>query len=130
MTALLRAYLALFVLVAVLVASSIGAPAAEFRSGAMVQVKPNSIWFENAALLTKWQQLKKSGDKAALESFQEQKLRQRDAWQFIYQQTVKVLGHEPKQHRVHVEMQGPGRMEGTKWFLDPDVFVPGRAAKP
>ena len=71
-----------------------------------LETLPSSLSKE---LKRKWQQLKKSGDKAALESFQEQKLRQRDAWQFIYQQTVKVLGHEPKQHRVHVEMQGPGR---------------------
>ena len=126
MMALMRVVLALLAL-AFCAASS---PAAEFREGAMMQVKPNSIWFEDAALLTKWQQLKKSGDKAALSSYEEQKLRQRDAWQFISQLTVKVLGHQPKTRQVNVEMQGPGRMEGTKWFLDADALVPGRTAKP
>ena len=126
MTASMRGGLALLVLVI----CGVGAPAAEFRKGAMMQVKANSIWFEDSALLRTWQRLKKSGDKSALESFQEGKLRQRDAWQFIYRLTVKVVGHNPKTRQVYVEMQGPGRMEGTNWFLDSDALMRGPAAKP
>ena len=130
MTVLLRAYLALFVLVAFLAASSIGAPAAEFRSGAMVQVKPNSIWFENAALLTKWQQLKKSGDTAALASYEGQVLSQRDAWQFRNPLTIKVMIHRPKQSQVNVEMRTAGRMFGSRWSLGTDALVQAPAATP
>jgi hypothetical protein len=119
MTASMRVVLALLVLVA----SSVSSLAGEIRKGATMQVKPNSIWFEDSALLTKWQQLKKSGDAAALASYQEQVLSQRDAWQFINQLTVKVLSHKPKQSQVNVEMQGPGRLVGTKWFLDAGALV-------
>ena len=48
-----------------------------------MQVKPNSIWFEDTAKLTRWQQLKKSGNAAALTSYQDQALSKRDAWQFL-----------------------------------------------
>ena len=29
----------------------------------------------------------------------------------------------PKTRQVDVEMQGPGRMEGTNWFLDSDALM-------
>ena len=50
-------------------AIALGAPvsAAELRKGAVVQVKPNAIWFEEAKNLTRWQDLKTAGDAAALD---------------------------------------------------------------
>ena len=48
-----------------------------------MQVRANSVWFQDETNLTHWQQLKKSGDTSALTSFQEQVLSQRDAWQFV-----------------------------------------------
>jgi hypothetical protein len=50
-----------------------------------MQVKPNSIWFQDVAMLTHWQRLKKSGDAAALASYQDSALSHRDAWQFTNQ---------------------------------------------
>jgi hypothetical protein len=45
-------------------------------------------------------------------------LSQREAWQFIDQLTVKVLGYERRKNQVKVEMKTPGRLLGSTWFLD------------
>ena len=95
-----------------------------------MQVKPNSIWFKDTAMLARWQELKKNGDTAALASYEGQVLSQRDAWQFVNPLTVKVMIHRPKQSQVNVEMQTKGRMLGSRWSLDADALVQGPAAKP
>jgi hypothetical protein len=110
----MRAVLALFVLLALNAASF----AAEIRRGATMQVKPNSIWFEDTAKLTRWQQLKKSGDAAALASYQDSALSKREAWQFMSPLAVKVLSYQPRNNQVRVEMTAPGRLLGTTWSLD------------
>jgi hypothetical protein len=115
----MRAYLALFVLLA----ASAGCLAGEIRKGATMQVKPNSIWFEETADLTHWQLLKKSGDAAALASFLDDKLHARDAWQFIKPLTVKVLKFAPETNQVTVEMKTEGRFAGTTWVLEADALV-------
>ena len=92
--------------------------AGEIRNGTTAQVKPNSIWFEEAAKLAHWQQLKKSGDAAALKSYEDDVLSHREAWQFLNPLAVKILDHEPGKNRVKVEMKTPGRLVGTTWFLD------------
>jgi hypothetical protein len=97
--------------------------AGEIRTGATMQVKPNSIWFQDAAQLTRWQQLKKGGDLKALASYQDKVLSNRDAWQFINELTVKILGYERGKNQVNVEMKTEGRMLGTKWLLDADALV-------
>jgi hypothetical protein len=86
-------------------------------------VKPNSIWFQDTAMLTHWQKLKKSGNKAALNSYQEQKLHNRDAWQFLSPVEVKILGRTPKTHQVSVETLSEGRMQGTQWVLDTGTLM-------
>jgi hypothetical protein len=101
-----------------------GCLAAEIREGDTLEVKANSIWFQDAAQLTRWQQLKKSGDRKALAAYEKDVLRTRDAWQFINQLTVKVLGYKPADNQVNVEMKTEGRMLGTTWFLDPATLVP------
>lgn len=126
MTALIRAQLALLVLVAL----SFGALAAEIRVGATVRVKPDSIWFEETANLTHWQKLKKGRNRAALAAYQDQKLRSRDAWQFLYPMEVKVLGYEPKTNQVSVEMLTEGRFLGTQWVLDAGTLMQKRDARP
>lgn len=65
--------------------------AGEIRKGAVMQVKANSIWFQDTAMLTHWQQLKKNGDAAALEAFEHKALGDRDAWQFILPINVKIF---------------------------------------
>ena len=47
-----------------------------------IQVPPDRIWFEELDKLKRWQELKKSGDAKALDTFQEEALGERDAWQF------------------------------------------------
>jgi hypothetical protein len=126
MTALIRAYLALLVLLT----GSAGSVAAEIRVGSTMTVKANSIWFQGTAILTHWQRLRKSGSKAALASYQEQKLRARDAWQFLSPLDVKILGHTPETHQVSVEMLTEGRMQGTEWVLDAGTLMLKRLAKP
>ena len=115
----MRAYLTLLVLVVL----GIGSFAGEIRKGATMEVKPNSIWFQEAAGLSHWQELKKSGDAAALASYQDKVLSHRDAWQFLNQLTVKILSYEPRKNQVNVEMKTPGRMLGSKWLLDANALV-------
>jgi hypothetical protein len=88
-----------------------------------MQVKPNSIWFQDAAKLARWQQLQKSGDSKGLASYQNDVLSHRDAWQFTKPLTVKILSYEPGKKQVNVEMKTPGRMLGSKWLLDTDALV-------
>jgi len=123
MTALIRAYVALLVLLA----GSVGALAVEIRIGSTMTVKPNSIWFQDEAMLTHWQKLRKSGNKAALNSYQEQKLHVRDAWQFLSSVDVKVLGYTPRTNQVSVETLSEGRMQGTHWVLDAGTLMQKRA---
>ena len=77
-----RSHAAAMLALLILLMLGVGCFAAEIRKGATVQVKPDSIWFEDAAKLTRWQELKKGGDAAALASYQEDALSERDAWQF------------------------------------------------
>ncbi len=103
-------------------ALGIGALAGEIQTGATLEVKPNSIWFEDADKLAKWQQTRKSGDFKAFASYQDQILSEREAWQFINPLTVKVLGFEPGKNQVKVEMTTPGRLLGSTWFLDDEAL--------
>ena len=115
-------------LVALLMLFALGAPvsAAELRKGAVVQVKPNAIWFEEAKNLTRWQELKTSGDAAALGKYEDDMRAERDAWTFVNRLTVKVLAVDPARRQVHVEMMTRGRMHGTRWFLDTGTIVSRR----
>jgi hypothetical protein len=61
-----------------------------------MRVKPNSIWFEEAAQLARWQAARKRGNAKAFAAYQAKVLRQREAWQFIYELPVKILRYEPK----------------------------------
>ena len=88
-----------------------------------MQVKANSVWFQDEANLTHWQQLRKSGDTSALASFQEQVLSSRDAWQFVNPLTVKVLRYELAKKQVKVEMTSPGRMRGSTWWLEAEAVT-------
>ena len=106
-----------------LLALAIASLAGEIRNGATMEVKANSIWFQEVKDLTRWQQLKKSGKSDALANYQEKLLSNRDAWQFIKPLTVKVVSYDAAEHQVNVEMQTAGRMQGTKWFLDADALV-------
>ncbi len=103
-------------------ALSIGSLAGEIQNGATLEVKPNSIWFEDADKLAKWQQTRNSGDSRAFASYQDQILSEREAWQFVNPLTVKVLGFEPGKSQVKVEMTTPGRLLGSTWFLDDEAL--------
>jgi hypothetical protein len=114
----MRAFFALMFLAA----SIAGAFAAEFRKGAIMAVKPNSVWFEEAAKLTDWQQKRKSSGGAAFANYQRSLLSAREAWQFINPQTVKVLGYERRSNQVTVELKSSGRLQGSTWVLDAGAF--------
>lgn len=109
---------------------STGSIADEIRKGATVQVKANSIWFQDLSKLAHWQELKKGGNSAALASYQGEVLSQRDAWQFISALTVKILRYKPRSNQVNVEMTESGRLEGTEWWLDADALVQSRTICP
>jgi hypothetical protein len=114
--------LRLFAVVIVLATLASACLAGEIRKGATVQVKADSIWFEEVEKFTRWQALKKNGDAKVLAAYQEEALRRRDAWQFIKPLTVKVLAVTPKANRVEVEMMTEGRLQGSRWLLDVDAI--------
>jgi hypothetical protein len=108
---------------AALLASSIGCLAGGITPGATMQVRPNSIWFDQAGQLARWQKVKKSGDAAALASYQDKLLGQRDAWQFIYALSVKVLGYDAKNRQIHVRMLTEGRFAGLDFYVAADALA-------
>jgi hypothetical protein len=101
-----------------------GCLAADIKPGATVQVKPNSIWFDEADQLAKWHALKKNGDAAALAAYEDQQLHQRNAWQLINPLSATVLDYDAKNAEVHVRMLSEGRFKGTEFYLDPDAIAP------
>ena len=105
------------VLLALIVAAN-SAVAGDIRKGAVMQVKPDTIYFEQAADLTQWQTLKKAGDAAALTAFETEKLGSRDAWQLSYPHQVKILGYEPKSNQANVQIETTGRFEGLSYMID------------
>ncbi len=98
--------------------------AGEIRTGAAMQVKANSIWFEEDAAekLAAWQ-AKKRGSAKAFAAYQKRMLSEREAWQFINEQPVLILSYEPEKNRVKVEMTGEGRLKDSTWFVDPAAIV-------
>jgi hypothetical protein len=116
----MRALLSLSLLLAL----GLAAFAGSIEKGATMQVKANSIWFQDQAKLAHWQQLKNKGDTISLAAYEEKVLGNRDAWQFTNPLTVKILGYDQAKHQVRVEMTTEGRMQGTDWLLDPDALAP------
>jgi hypothetical protein len=96
----------------------VGLRAAGIRTGATVEVRANSIWFQQAGQLARWQELKNAGNSQARESYEHEVLADRDAWQFINPLSVEILGYDAAENRVRVRMKTPGRMLGTEWLLD------------
>lgn len=101
-----------------LIALAVGSVAAELRPGAWVEVKANSMWFEDAAKLARWQQLKQAGDASEFAAYEKQVLGTREAWQFTKPLAVKILGVETSTRQVSVEMMSEGRLQGSTWVLD------------
>ena len=115
----MRALLALLFLAV----SGAGSFAAEISKGAIMVVKPNSLWFEDAAKLTEWQHLRKSSGTVAFMSYQRNILSGRQAWQFINPRSVKILGYERRKNQITVEMKSEGRLQGSTWFLDASALA-------
>lgn len=114
----MRPLLTLFVLAALATASLAG----DIRNNATAQIKPNSIWFEDADQLARWQE-KKRGDPATFGAYQENILHERAAWQFINPLEVRILRYESAKNRAYVQMTGEGRLRDSKWFVDPEALV-------
>jgi hypothetical protein len=110
-------------ILSLVLALAIASLAGDIRKGATMEVRANLVWFQEVKDLTRWQQLKKSGNSKALADYQEKLLSNRDAWQFSNPLTVKVVSYDADRHQVKVEMETPGRMQGTTWFLDSDALV-------
>jgi len=107
----------------VLVISASSAFAIDIHAGATMHVKPNSIWFQDDVNLTHWQGLMKAGDTKGAAAYADEICAQRDAWQFVNQLTVGIVSYDSANNRVNVELQDPGRFQGTKWMVDPSVLV-------
>jgi hypothetical protein len=96
--------------------------AADIQKGATMQVKANSMWFQDLALFSHWQKLKKDHS-PELASYESKKLNSRDAWSFTIPQTVKVLRFDAAANRVKVEMETESRMKGSIWWLDASALM-------
>jgi hypothetical protein len=92
----------------------------QFRVGARMQVKENSMCFQTDIDLTVWQRFGKVVTSAVMESYRNVVLGSRQAWQFTNIQAVKILSYWPEWHQVHVEMLIPGKVKwtGSRWWLD------------
>ncbi len=91
---------------------------AEIRVGAIMEVKANSIWFEEDTKLDEWQKKRKAGDAKAFGAYQKELLEEREAWQFIRPLKVRIISYNQGRKRVYVEMLSKGRFEGVNWFID------------
>jgi hypothetical protein len=110
MSACFRTLLALGIL-------SLSAWAADIHKGATMQVKADSIWFQDGPRLSHWQKLKKDHS-PELASYQEKELGSRNAWQFTKPLSVEILGYDVASNQVKVELETEGRMKGSVWWLD------------
>ncbi len=106
----------------ILASLTMSCAAQDIRPGQTMKVKPNSIWFQDQAQLDRWQQLRTSGDDAALQSYQHELLSSRDAWQFINEMTVRVIKYNAAKHQADVKMTTPGRMLGSTWIVEADAI--------
>jgi hypothetical protein len=118
-----RTLLALLMVLLLAAAPGSAVFAGEIHVGATFQVQANSIWFQDAHQLTEWQALEAKGDAGALTTFEDNVLAARDAWRFTAPLDVKVLAYDPGTHQVQVEMETPGRMLGTDWFINEDALI-------
>jgi hypothetical protein len=103
-------------------AAAMADPASSIAVGTTVTVRANSIWFQQREMLSRWQQLKRSGSVEDVADYEHEVLGQREAWQFTNPLTVKVIGYDAEHGQANIEMQTPGRMQGTTWFVDAGVI--------
>ena len=96
---------------------TLSAWAADIQKGSTVEVKADSIWFQDVSRLSHWQKLRKNNS-PELASYQEKELGSRDAWQFTKPLLVKILTYDAATNQVQVELETEGRMKGSTWWLD------------
>jgi hypothetical protein len=96
---------------------SLSAWAADIQKGATMEVKADSIWFQDVPRLSYWQKLKKNHS-PELASYEAKQLGSRNAWQFTKPLSVKILGYDVPSNQVNVQMETESRMKGSIWWLD------------
>jgi hypothetical protein len=102
---------------------SSGAFAADITVGAMMQLQANSMSFETADQLAKWHDVKKNSSPAALAKYEQTQMHARDAWQFLDNIDVKILGYDLAKAQVEVQMKTAGRLSDSTWFVDPTALT-------
>jgi hypothetical protein len=95
--------------------------AADIHKGAIMQVKADSIWFQDLSLFSRWQKLK-NDNSPELNSFEVKQLDSRNAWAFTKPLPVKIISFDATTNRVNVEME-IGRMKGSVWWLDASAIT-------
>src|ERR1700733_7301239 len=83
---------------------SLSAWAADIQKGATMEVKADSIWFQDVPRLAHWQKLKKDHS-TELASYEAKELDSRNAWQFTKPLSVKILGYDVASNQVNVQME-------------------------
>jgi hypothetical protein len=96
----------------------LGASAEKFKKGVIVEIPANSIWFQDADKLARWQTLRKGADTAAFQAYEQDALSRRDAWQFLKPLNVEILGDGPGRDQVKVRMKVDNRLRDSEWILD------------
>jgi uncharacterized HAD superfamily protein len=95
--------------------------AADIHKGATMQVKADSIWFQDVSLFSHWQKLKNENS-PELNAFEVKQLDSRNAWAFTKPLPVKIISFDAAANRVNVEME-IGRMKGSIWWLDASALM-------
>jgi hypothetical protein len=96
---------------------TLSAWAADIQKGSTVEVKADSIWFQDVSRLSHWQKLKKNHS-PELTSDEKKELGSRNAWQFTKPLSVKILSYDLASNQVKVQMETEGRMKDSIWWLD------------
>jgi hypothetical protein len=86
-----------------------------------MQVKADSIWFQDISLFSHWQKLK-NDNSPELNSYEVKQLDSRNAWSFTKPLPVKIISFDATTNRVKVEME-IGRMKGSTWWLDASALM-------
>ena len=98
-----------FLTVLVLTALVTGAYAGPIRKGAVMEVKPNSIWFEEVAQAHAVAGIEKGRRRGGADLLSGTDARRREAWQFLKPLKVKILRYDTAASQINVEMKTSGR---------------------
>ncbi|QUS37817.1 hypothetical protein RPMA_02260 [Tardiphaga alba] len=110
----MRALVSILLLIASPVASH-GTSA--YRSGTVIDIKANTLLFQDQTTASTWRKLKAGRDERLLLDFERSVIATRTAWSFTRTVSTKVLRYDPAKPYLQVKLTSDGRMRGSVWIL-------------